>query len=286
MSDTTQAPFTLADGLNLALYDWPLPLRWRPRGVVLIVHGLGEHAWRYDPLAQRLNEWGFCVRAYDQRGHGDSGGAHGVIPHEDALLDDLAEVLEDTRRHIAQPWSCPLILLGHSMGGLVAAAFVQRRMAPVDALVLSSPALQAGIGALQKKLMGLLDRFAPNLALGNGLDASKISHDPAVVQAYQNDRRVHDRISARLASFIDENGPKVLAAAPGWSVPTLLMYAGEDKLVRPEGSVAFAKAAPHAVVSSQRFEGMYHEIFNEDDPSDVFATLRRWLDVRAPKPAA
>jgi alpha-beta hydrolase superfamily lysophospholipase len=286
MSDTTQAPFTLADGLNLALYDWPLPLRWRPRGVVLIVHGLGEHAWRYDPLAQRLNEWGFCVRAYDQRGHGDSGGARGVIPHEDALLDDLAEVLEDTRRHIAQPWSCPLILLGHSMGGLVAAAFVQRRMAPVDALVLSSPALQAGIGALQKKIMGLLDRFAPNLALGNGLDASKISHDPAVVQAYQNDRRVHDRISARLASFIDENGPKVLAAAPGWSVPTLLMYAGEDKLVRPEGSVAFAKAAPHAVVSSQRFEGMYHEIFNEDDPSDVFATLRRWLDVRAPKPAA
>ena len=285
MSDTTQAPFTLADGLNLALYDWPLPLRWRPRGVVLIVHGLGEHAFRYDPLAQRLNEWGFCVRAYDQRGHGESGGARGVIPHQDALLDDLAEVLDDTRRHIAQPWSCPLILLGHSMGGLVVASFVQRRVAPVDALVLSSPALQAGIGATKKKLIGLLDRLAPNLALGNGLDPSKISHDPDVVQAYQNDRLVHDRISARLASFIDENGPRVLAAAPGWSVPTLLMYAGEDTLVRPEGSVAFAKAAPRAVVSSHRFEGLYHEIFNEDDPSEVFAMLRRWLDARAPKQA-
>lgn len=286
MPDTTQAPFTLADGLNLALYDWPLPLRWRPRGVVLIVHGLGEHAWRYDPLAQRLNEWGFCVRAYDQRGHGDSGGARGVIPHEDALLDDLAEVVDDTRRHIAQPWSCPLILLGHSMGGLVAATFVQRRLAPVDALVLSSPALQTGIGALKKKLIDLLDRFAPNLALGNGLDASKISHDAAVVRAYEKDRRVHDRISARLACFIDDNGPKVLSAAPGWSVPTLLLYAGEDKLVRPQGSAAFAKAAPRAVVSSQRFEGLYHEIFNEDDPSEVFATLRRWLDARAPKPVA
>jgi len=283
MSDTTQAPFTLADGLNLALYDWPLPLRQRPRGVVLIVHGLGEHAWRYDPLAQRLNEWGFCVRGYDQRGHGDSGGARGVIPHEDALIDDLAEVLDDTRRHIAQPWSCPLILLGHSMGGLVAASFVQRRMAPVDALVLSSPALQTGIGALKKKLIGLLNRLAPNLALGNGLDASKISHDPVVVQAYQNDRRVHDRISARLATFIDENGAQVLAAAPAWSVPTLLMYAGDDKLVRPEGSAAFAKATSRAVVSSERFDGLYHEIFNEDDPSDVFAVLRRWLDVRVPR---
>lgn len=285
MSDTTQAPFTLADGLNLALYDWPLPMRRRPRGVVLIVHGLGEHAWRYDPLAQRLNEWGFCVRAYDQRGHGDSGGARGVIPHEDALLDDLAEVLDDTRRHIAQPWSCPLILLGHSMGGLVAASFVQRRMAPVDALVLSSPALQAGLGMLQKKFIDLLNRFAPNLTLGNGLDASKISHDLAVVQAYEKDRRVHDRISARLARFIDDNGPAVLAAAPGWSVPTLLMYAGEDKLVRPAGSAAFAKAAPRSVVSSERFEGMYHELFNEDDPSAVFARLRHWLDLRAPRQA-
>ena len=117
MSDTTQAPFTLRDGLNLALYDWPLPLRMRPRAVVLIVHGLGEHAWRYDALAQRLNDWGFCVRAYDQRGHGESGGAQGVLPDDDALLTDLSEVLDDTRRHLANPWACPLILFGHSMGG-------------------------------------------------------------------------------------------------------------------------------------------------------------------------
>lgn len=285
MSDTTQAPFTLASGPNLALHDWPLPMRRRPRGAVLIVHGLGEHAWRHHPLAQRLNEWGFCVRAYDQRGHGESDGARGVIPHADALLDDLAEVLDDTRRHIAQPWACPLIVLGHSMGGLVAALFVQRRMAPVDALVLSSPALQTGIGSLKKQLIGLLEGVAPNWALGNGLDASKISHDPAVVQAYQSDPLVHDRISARLARFIDEGGPQVLAAAPGWSVPTLLLYAGEDKLVRPEGSAAFAQAAPGAVLSSRCFEGLYHEIFNEQDASAVFATLERWLQVQAPKPA-
>ena len=116
MSDTTQAPFTLEDGLNLALYDWPLPMRWRPRGVVLIVHGLGEHAWRYDTLAQRLNERGFAVRAYDQRGHGDSGGAPGALPDEDAVVDDLFEGVEDTRRHIADRWDCPLILLGNGTG--------------------------------------------------------------------------------------------------------------------------------------------------------------------------
>ena len=284
-SDTTQAPFTLRDGLNLALFDWPLPMRWRPRAVVLIVHGLGEHAWRYDHVAQRLNEWGFCVRAYDQRGHGESGGARGVLPEEDTLLDDLAEVLEDTRSHIAEPWACPLILMGHSMGGLIAATFVQRNMAPVDGLVLSSPALDAGIGTLQKKLIGLLYRFAPNFATSNRLDASRISHNPAVVEAYRKDPLVHDRISARLARFIDSNGPRVISAAPRWRVPTLLMYAGADSLVQPAGSRAFAAAAPRDKVHSHAFEGLYHEIFNEADPSAVFGTLKAWLEVQAPATA-
>ena len=282
MSDTTQAPFTLRDGLNLALYDWPLPLRMRPRAVVLIVHGLGEHAWRYDALAQRLNDWGFCVRAYDQRGHGESGGAQGVLPDDDALLTDLSEVLDDTRRHLANPWACPLILFGHSMGGLVAATFVHRNLAPVDGLVLSSPALDAGIGPLQKWLVRLLYRWAPNLALSNGLDARQISHDADVVQAYQQDSLVHERISARLAHFIDSNGPSVVAAAPHWRVPTLLMYAGADRLVRPEGSRAFAAVAPREQVTSRCLDGQFHEIFNEADPSRAYAALKAWLDLRAP----
>ena len=284
MTDSTQAPFTLRDGLNVALFDWPLPMRWRPRGVVLIVHGLGEHAWRYDTLAQRLNQWGFHVRAYDQRGHGESGGNRGVLPADDALLDDLLEVMDDTRRHIAEPWACPLILLGHSMGGLVASTLVQRKLAPVDALVLSSPALDAGIAGVQKRLISLLNRWAPNLTLSNGLDARQISHDPDVVAAYQKDPLVHDRISARLALFIDSNGPRVVAEAPVWTVPTLLMYAGADHLVRPEGSHAFAAVAPPAVVQSHCLQGQFHEIFNEADPSQAYALLKQWLEFQAPAP--
>jgi len=282
MTDTTQAPYTLRDGLNVALFDWPLPMRWRPRAVVLIVHGLGEHAWRYDPLAQKLNEWGLAVRAYDQRGHGESGGARGVLPEDDILLDDLAEVLADTRKYVAEPWACPLILMGHSMGGLVASTFVQRRIARVDGLVLSSPALDAGIGPVQRKLMQLMYRWAPNLTVSNGLDASQISHDPEVVKAYGRDRLVHNRISARLARFIDQNGPKVVAAAPAWSVPTLLLYAGADHLVRAEGSRAFAAMAPREVVTHQCLEGQFHEIFNEADPSQAYTALKSWLERQAP----
>jgi alpha-beta hydrolase superfamily lysophospholipase len=282
MTDSTQAPFTLRDGLNIALFDWPLPSRWRPRGVVLIVHGLGEHAWRYDAVAQRLNEWGFHVRGFDQRGHGGSGGARGVLPDENALLDDLVEIIEDTHQHVTIPWGCPLILLGHSMGGLIAATLVQRGLARVDKLVLSSPAFDAGIGVFQKKLIALLNRWAPNLTLSNGLDSRQLSHDPAVVQAYQKDPMVHDRISARLANFIDSNGPSVVAAAPTWTVPTLLLFAGADKLVQPAGSQAFAAVAPPKVVTSRCLEGQFHEIFNEADPSQAFGALRAWLDGQSP----
>lgn len=282
MSETTQAPFTLRDGLNIAMYDWPLPQRQRPRAVVLIVHGLGEHAWRYDTLAQRLNEWGYCVRAYDQRGHGESGGAIGVLPYDNALLEDLEELIEDTRAQIAQPWACPLIVLGHSMGGLVAASLVQRAMTAIDGLVLSSPALDTGMSAFQRWLTQVLLRWAPDLTVSNRLDPKGISHDPDVVRAYQNDRLVHDRISARLARFIDSNGPHVVAAAPTWPVPTLLMYAGADRLVRPAGSQAFAAVAPSPQVRSRRFEGLFHELFNEADPSAVYAELRAWLDLRCP----
>lgn len=286
MTDSTQAPFTLRDGLNIALFDWPLPMRQhqRPRGVVLIVHGLGEHAWRYDAMADRLNEWGFHVRAYDQRGHGGSGGARGVLPDDDALLEDLQEIIEDTQMHMSEPWECPLILFGHSMGGLIAATLVQRGLAQVDKLVLSSPALDAGIGGLQKKLIGLLKRWAPNLTLPNGLDVQGLSHDPAVVEIYQKDRMVHDRISARLADFIDSNGPHVVAAAPTWTKPTLLLYAGMDRLVRPEGSRAFAAVAPPGVVTSHCLEGQFHEIFNEADPSQAYGELRHWLDAQVPQP--
>ncbi len=279
MAETNLSPLTARDGTNLVVMDWPLQ-KGPVRGVVLIVHGLGEHAWRYDPLASRLNEWGFAVRAYDQYGHGESMGQRGALPDDDRLLQDLAEVIDESRARMHA--STPLIVLGHSMGGLVAARFVALQLRKVEALVLSSPALDAGLSGVQKLLLAVLPRVAPDLRVGNGLDANYLSHDPAVVARYKADPLVHDRISTRLARFIAESGPAVIAAAPRWSLPTLLLYAGADKLVNPAGSRAFAAAAPKAVVAAYCFEPLYHEIFNEAAPDNqqVFAQLRSWLDTR------
>lgn len=275
-SESTLSTFVASDGDNLAIQDWPLETGVALRGVVIIVHGLGEHAGRYDLVARRLNDWGFAVRGYDQYGHGESGGARGGLPSDGRLLDDLADIVDSTRVRMKK--STPLILFGHSLGGLVAARFVSLRMRPVQALVLSSPALDASLSAVQKILLALLPRIAPNLRVGNGVNPDLISHDPAVVQAYRSDPLVHDRISARLGKFIADSGPATLALASTWSVPTLLLFAGMDKLVSPAGSRAFAASAPTAVVSSTCFESMYHEIFNEREAEPVFERLKAWLE--------
>ena len=167
-----------------------------------------------------------------------------------------------------------------TQAALDAAAAKLEVVARLDGLVLSSPALDAGMNAFQKLLVSVLPRLAPDLRVGNGLNAQYLSHDAGVVQAYRDDPMVHDRISARLARFIADAGPAVLASAPQWRVPTLLLFAGADHLVNPEGSRAFAAAAPPGVVSAHCFEGLYHEIFNEVDREAVFERLKGWLDAR------
>ena len=275
---STLSPFLASDGENMAVQDWPLAAEVPRRGMVLIVHGLGEHAGRYDTLARGLNDWGFVVRSYDQYGHGSSGGPRGGLPSATRLLDDLGDLVDNTRTHM--PPTAPLILLGHSLGGLVAAQFVAQKIRRVDALVLSSPALDAGLNIVQKALLAVLPKIAPNLRIGNGLNPRFLSHDLTVVAAYQADPLVHDRISARLALFIAKGGPAVIAQAPHWSTPTLLLYAGADRMVNPSGSRAFAAAAPKEVVTAQCFDTLYHEIFNERHSSPVLLALKRWLDAR------
>ncbi len=269
---------TTADGTRLALFDWPLPPGQPPRARVLIVHGLGEHAGRYAELAAELNAWGHAVRAYDQRGHGQSGGARGAAPQPHTLLHDLAEVLDHTRT--SEP-DRPVVLLGHSLGGAVAARFVSLGLRPVNGLVLSSPALDPGMSGFQRWLLAWLPKVAPQLRVGNGLKLRYLSRNPAVAPAYRRDPLVHNRIGVALARFLAEDGEATLAAAPGWVVPTLLLYAGADRLVNPDGSRRFAAAAPPKVVTTAAFEAMYHEVFHEPERAQVLARLRDWLNAQA-----
>ena len=266
------------DGLALQLREWPLE---DARGTVLIVHGLGEHIGRYEQVAAQLLRCGRRVVGFDQRGHGASEGGRGRLSHTDDLLHDLARVIDSVReRHPG-----PLVLLGHSLGGLVAARMVSGGLEVpqpawhrrVDALVLSSPALDAGMSRAQKRLLAVIGPLAPSLAVGNGLKAEWLSRDAAVVKAYLDDPRVHDRITPRLSRFIVDAGEAVLGHAARWRVPTLLLYAGADRCVAPRGSATFAAAPPRGIVTAHVFAALHHEIFNEPEQAEVFAALTGWL---------
>jgi alpha-beta hydrolase superfamily lysophospholipase len=232
-------------------------------------------------LAGALNADGWQVQGWDHRGHGRSPGRRGDVPQPDSLLRDTAAAVERARG----AGIGPLVLLGHSLGGAVAARFVAEglsdRPAPwwrrVDALVLSSPALDPGMGALQRLLLAVARPLFPHLPVGNGLKPEWISRDPAVVRAYVADPGVHDRVSAMLASFVVEAGEFVRQRAAHWTLPTLLMWAGADRCVDPLGSAAFAAAAPSAVVSAQVWPALAHEIFNEPERGQVVGELLRWL---------
>ncbi len=262
----------LRDGTTLVQRSWSPA--GTARGTLVIAHGLGEHSGRYSQLAGELVADGWLVRAVDHRGHGRSPGSRGVIPTSTALQDDIIDALDAARR--AQP-GLPVILLGHSMGGAFAGSAVLRAPAAADALILSSPALQADLSPMQQVLMRGMQRIAPSFAIGNGLNADFLSHDAAVVSAYRTDPLVHDRVSARLAQAIVTAGAEVRAAASRWRVPTLLVYAGDDRIVNPRGSAEFAAAAPRDVVTAARFDGLWHEIFNEVARSGPVSTVRHWL---------
>ena len=200
----------------------------------------------------------------------------------DDLLVDLAQVVDTVRASHRGP----LVLLGHSLGGLIAACFVAGgigAVAPwfrqVDALVLSSPALDPGMKPRHKLLLALLGNLAPNLAVNNGLKPEWISRDAQVVRNYRADPLVHDRITPRLANFIIDGGRRVSESAGSWTVPTLLLYAGSDRCVAPAGSAGFAgDGAAGARGRDHEFRALFHEIFIEPEQDEVLSVLHDWLD--------
>lgn len=280
---STPETFTTRDGLQLARRRWPVH---RPVGTVVLVHGISEHSARYAHVADRLNIWGWSVEAYDQRGHGDSPGQRGALRHGDDLLADLGALVATIHAECSDG---PVVLLGHSLGGLVvgryAAACTQRArpawLSPVDAVVMISPAITTNKPP-PAFLVKALDRLWPSLSLSTRLsfDPNTISRDPAVVKAYLADPRVHLCITPRLARFIMEAGAFTLARAPHWMLPTLLLYAGADRIVDPRGSVQFAQRSPSGLVSWQAFGDHAHELFNDIDQDEVFGALGNWLQAQ------
>jgi alpha-beta hydrolase superfamily lysophospholipase len=267
-----------ARGVELFWQGW-LP-KGSPSGVVLLCHGLGEHSGRYGNVVDALVPDGWAVYGLDHRGHGRSAGRR-------AHLDDYADWLTDydlfRRTVVVRHEGLPVFLLGHSMGGQIALAYALDHQDELAGLVLSAPALASD--AVPKALLPLLRglaKVAPTLRPA-GIDATKISKDPAVVAAYQADPLVHHGkptlgLSARLVGQFDVLPER----ARGLRLPLLLLHGSADMLTDPAGTrlLEVASGAPDQTV--RWYPGLWHEIFNEPERAGPLDDLREWLAAHRP----
>jgi alpha-beta hydrolase superfamily lysophospholipase len=284
------------DGLDLHCRYLSSP---DPRGVIVIVHGLGEHSGRYLRTVEHFASEGWAVVTGDLRGHGRSPDAPGggrvfVRRFTDYFLDVDALVAAARQRHPA----LPLFLLGHSMGGLITIGYVLRDSAGLAGAVISSPALDTHPEfrppLVLRLLVGLLSRLAPAKLFPSDLDTEALSRDPDVVRAYVEDPLVSRAVSARWYAEAMKTMKGVRAQAGALRLPMLLMQSGADRLVDPDAPARWAASAPPGLVEQVTWEGFYHEMFNEPGKDAVRARTLAWLQgqladgpegVAAPTPA-
>ena len=181
------------DGLCFYAQCWQPDTR--PKAVVCLVHGLGEHSGRYAQLGAFLSHHGYALFAFDLRGHGQTEGQRGHTPEHDALLADVTSALAEASRSFP---ACPTFLYGHSLGGVIVLNYALRQRPALAGVVATSPALRLAAKPSPAKMAAakVMDRLLPTVSMSNGLDRNGLSQDQAVVQAYATDPLVHDRISS------------------------------------------------------------------------------------------
>ncbi len=253
---------------------------WTPdeaiRGVAVLLHGYAEHGGRYGPVAEVLVDLGLAVYAPDHRGHGRSEGERALVWDFDGLVEETIAFLEEVA--YARTPRRPRVLIGHSMGGALAALVAARRPDLVDLLVLSGPAVRLrGAPPPLRLLAGLLGRLAPRLPV-NPLPADAVSRDPETVARYDADPlNYRGRVKARTGAELLRAGRRVLAEADRIQVPTLILQGGADRLVSPEGARRLHERLGARDRTLRIYRGLYHEVFNEPERPQVLRDLRDWL---------
>ncbi|MGD2101641.1 MAG: lysophospholipase [Acidimicrobiia bacterium] len=242
-----------------------------PRAHIVLVHGLGEHSGRYERMGSAFAEAGFWVRAFDLVGGGGSGGRRWHI-------DDWAKYHDQLEPHVvwARDQGGPLILMGHSLGGLIALGYLCSDRPQPDLAVLSAPAL-AGGAAWQRALTPVLAKIAPTLALANGVKGEHLSRDPSVAEAYFADPLVITKATVGFAAEAFDEIDRVKGELGRLSLPTLVIHGGDDQLVPTPSSEPLGELEN---VERKVYEGLRHETFNEPEGPEVVADLIAWIETQ------
>ncbi|MBI5823554.1 MAG: lysophospholipase [Chloroflexi bacterium] len=265
------------DGLDMFAQVWE-PAVVQPKAVACLVHGLGEHSSRYAHVAEAFGKDGFILLSYDLRGHGRSGGARGHISSIEDFMQDIDVMLEQAR---ARYPGLPLFLYGHSLGGIQVLHYGLLRKPNVKGVIATSSGLRTALENQPAKIMAakVLGALMPKATLPSGLDSTGISRNKAVVDAYQNDPLVHDKISLGFGKVMLGVTKWTLEHASEFPLPLLLLHGKADRIAFFTGSAEFA-APLKEKCTLVLWEGGYHELHNEAEQAEVFKTMTLWMDAR------
>lgn len=261
------------DGTSLLVRHWPVA-SGEPWASILLVHGLAEHCGRYEHVGAQFAGAGIDAHAFDSRGFGGSGGPRASIDRWSQLHDDLEERLVAVRS--ISP-ARPLVLYGHSLGGLIALGYVLDGRARPDLLVLSAPAIKADLPLIPRLAVSGLRRVAPGMMLKNPFDAEVLSCDPEVGARYVSDPLNQHKSTVRFAhAALTEQG-RVSAGLDRLSIQTLVVHGGDDRLVPTASSAVFEGMTG---VTRRVYPVLRHEIHNEPTGAMVVKDIVTWIRER------
>jgi len=249
--------------------------RWiadEPRAVILLVHGMAEHSGRYEHIGDTLAQAGYHLVSFDLRGHGSTAGRRTHVDEFAQFLDDVEDHLTEVRKV-----GLPVVLFGHSLGGLIAARYAVDQRPQPDLLILSAPALQTGFPAPPARVAAALGATAPTLRLPAPFGVEALSRDEDVQRAYLEDPLVERSATVRLGTEMLLAMDVVNTGLDRLRIPTLVIHGGEDQMVPRAASEPLAELPR---VDRTVYEGLRHEVLNEPEWELVTADIVGWLDAQ------
>jgi alpha-beta hydrolase superfamily lysophospholipase len=273
--ESTEWMWMTKDGLEIYSKAW-LPVG-KAKGVVCLVHGVGEHVGRYQADGEALAGGGYILAGFDQRGFGKSGGQKGHTPSLQAYFDDMEKFLGEAARRFP---NLPLFLYGHSMGAILVLAYTPVRKPSIAGVIATCPGLKTVLQEQKAKvfLAKLLGKILPTLTMKSDLDARMLSRDPKVAAEYTGDPLVHPYITTSWGKSMLEAIDMVYEHAPRFPLPLLLMHGSNDEIAYIRGSMAFAELAPKDKMTFRVWDECLHELHTDPAKAEVFNTMLEWLE--------
>jgi len=246
------------------------------KGVIILVHGMGEHSNRYTNFViPKLLDKNLSVITYDQFGHGKTEGKRGHNPGYNAILDSLSYIVDMAKEVFG---AVPLFLYGHSMGGNVVINYALRKEHNLKGIIATSPLLRLAFKAPRWKLFigKIIQKIAPSVTMPSELDVNAISRDSTEVKKYIDDPLIHDKISPNYSVTFFETGEWSIKNAHKLQTPMLVIHGTGDQITEYKASTEFVNNT-NGMASLELFENGYHELHNDLEKDKFIETLTNWI---------